>query len=770
MYKAAQMIENPELPLRSPTHSAIAALAAADLDAVLLPPDRVGLPSSWWGHVPFAHWLVYELKPRLVVELGTHYGVSFSAFCNAVRQHGLATRCYAVDTWQGDEHSGFYDESVFNSISASVQQNYSSFATLLRSSFDAAVELFADGSIDLLHIDGLHTYEAVKADFEAWSPKLSDRCVLLFHDITIYEHGFGVWRFWKEISPRHPSFEFHHSCGLGVLAPGAAVPGFIQALIGTEHAAATALRQRLAALGERWILVDERARDSVTIGALKHAQQAAHMEITRLQQTLHLQDEAAKAAHMEITRLQQALHPQDEAVKAAREAITPLQEKIAELQLTVEKLLEDNSLQRTQAGGLVQEGDALRQQLAHATEQADRLRRQLEGVRTSTSWRVMGPYRVAGRLLKRQVLDRLTTTSQLQRQRTRDFKRIARSKAFNAAFYLGREVTPGDEADAITDYLAASQTGSPRGTQHPGPPQRRPMLGFHPAAYAAQCKAYDEASGEDPLAHYLRTGMPHGPWRHEVIQAHKPASSACSALKILIHGHFHYPDLLENLLHRLRRNASAADLFITTTSEAKSAEIGGILRAQDAKARVIVVPNRGRDIGPLLIHFRDVEGYDIVGHVHGKLSPQISATEGDNWRDFLWDHLIGGSTPMMDVIAAAFAADPKLGLIFPEDPNLNHWDMNHSLAQELAGRLDRKHPLPPHFEFSKGNMFWARPAALRPLVDLGWDWGDFPVEPVATDGTVLHTLERLIPFSAEHASFGFKTVHVPHSWRLPVLS
>ena len=37
--------------------------------------------SSWWEHVPIAHWIVEKLKPASIVELGTHYGVSFFSFC-----------------------------------------------------------------------------------------------------------------------------------------------------------------------------------------------------------------------------------------------------------------------------------------------------------------------------------------------------------------------------------------------------------------------------------------------------------------------------------------------------------------------------------------------------------------------------------------------------------------------------------------------------------------------------------------------------------------
>jgi hypothetical protein len=90
----------------------------------------------------------------MVVELGTHTGVSYSAFCHAVKTLQLSTRCFAVDTWRGDEHAGFYPDRVFNDISKFNLVNYASFSTLIRSTFDAALEKFEDGSIDLLHIDG----------------------------------------------------------------------------------------------------------------------------------------------------------------------------------------------------------------------------------------------------------------------------------------------------------------------------------------------------------------------------------------------------------------------------------------------------------------------------------------------------------------------------------------------------------------------------------------------------------------------------------------
>ncbi len=189
----------------------------------LMPSDHVRL-SAWLEHAPFVFWLIDILKPRSAVELGTHNGFSFLSMCQAAKATGLKTQIYAIDTWEGDEHAGFYSSQIHDSLKSELQAQYPDIGVMIQSRFDDARPQFKDGSVDLLHIDGRHRYEDVAEDFETWKSSLSDRGVVLFHDTRVQRSDFGVWKFWKELEAQYPAFEFSHGNGLGVLMVGAKAP------------------------------------------------------------------------------------------------------------------------------------------------------------------------------------------------------------------------------------------------------------------------------------------------------------------------------------------------------------------------------------------------------------------------------------------------------------------------------------------------------------------------------------------------------------------
>lgn len=227
-----------------------------DYPLALQTPHRLTDMSFWQMHIPFAFALTQMLRPGLFVELGTHKGDSYCTFCQAVDTLNLNTTCYAVDTWAGDVHTGQYADAVFDELQAYHDPRYGSFSTLVRGFFDDALDRFDDGSIDLLHIDGTHTYEAVRQDFESWLPKMSRQGVVIMHDVTEHRDNFGVWRLWAELKERYPHFEFPFGHGLGVVAVGDEMPDSMRAFFTDEsHGAATAhyfsiLGERIVALGE----------------------------------------------------------------------------------------------------------------------------------------------------------------------------------------------------------------------------------------------------------------------------------------------------------------------------------------------------------------------------------------------------------------------------------------------------------------------------------------------------------------------------------------
>ncbi|MEL6983955.1 MAG: class I SAM-dependent methyltransferase, partial [Actinomycetota bacterium] len=182
--------------------------------------DRPELATSpWGGHRWFGYDLVRWAKPERIVELGTHYGCSYFAFCQALQDEQSDAELMAIDTWEGEEHSGRYGEEVFEFVTQTTEHRFATVNTRIqRSLFDDALDLVPDGSVDVLHIDGLHTYEAVSHDYATWKDKVAPNGIVLFHDVAP-SSGYGSATFWQEVRKTAPGFAFYHSFGLGVLLP-----------------------------------------------------------------------------------------------------------------------------------------------------------------------------------------------------------------------------------------------------------------------------------------------------------------------------------------------------------------------------------------------------------------------------------------------------------------------------------------------------------------------------------------------------------------------
>lgn len=1199
-------------------------------DSALVPalmvPERLVSPNSWVGHIPFIFWLVAATRPRRYVELGVHTGNSYCAVAQTIQTYGLQTDCFGVDHWFGDEQAGLYSEDVYAELKSWHDPRYSHFSQLLRMSFEDGCQHVDDGSVDLLHIDGLHTYDAVRTDFETWHSKMSDRGIVLFHDTNVRKNDFGVWYYWKEIAARYPTIEFFHSNGLGLAYVGSrplAETPALEALInaGTRAKDLTEIRAYFARIGQGLVdrlqlretrqlsekifhslneelehiksLFTNNEADRFAVRADREAllpralqwdklslyiAQSLHMDPNqvvdifqrlyngsnqqafsdrrRLQRLFHrliakgtldvtVRETAAKllkhlrhhrasatpdvtvglqdinyedpeinlirasglfdetyyamssiargegrdplehyltlgelqhiapsdrfdpayyarrhpdvvaagvgllrhyclfgkaeghlplpphrrldlkflpslvrsrilllvgetensdvvASAWNIARILQAtydviiffgksgyLHPvfaeacsasltmPDEPAMHLMDRDAVLQRLASEInpafaiatsdardyvrclatagvgvvqimntfsskirpwgtvysflpwahRLVFPSRLVQNSFVRDHPimsqrrldilpPGLCEIPDAINRpfgkdaysenikrslrppsaqndflvigigdispvsgvdlfvSLAAATgantkekklrfvwigdtfdpkegsEFSALLADQMERLGVSDHCQIIGdagecieyitqadvlvlasrlsssidtyllameqgipvlcfdkasslaeylaaddmaaglvqPYldihAMAARLeqlandqayldatglaVKRvvkktfdleQYVIELTRLGQEAAHEARaidaDYQAIINAKppVFSPDLYTSSWPIDDYQLDPLRTYLLRSRI-SRSGTQKLPENFGRPVRGFNPLIYIE-----DQLKGDkevEPLAHWLAFGRQRGRWTHQVIGLSN-ATSVSAQLKVLLHGHFYYIDLLDECLNRLNANDSVIDLIITVDNEARAESAQHALDRQPIKGNyeIRIVDNIGRDIAPFIsgLDRQKLAQYDVIGHVHGKKSPHIDTSSGDQWRSFLWEHLLGGKSPAADVCLQAFENDPKLGLIFPENPNLFGWGNNLETATSLTRRMGRTIPLPYAFEWPIGTMFWARRDALEPLFALGLDWSDYPTEPLPGDGTLLHALERIVPFAVEEAGF-----------------
>lgn len=323
-----------------------------------------------------------------------------------------------------------------------------------------------------------------------------------------------------------------------------------------------------------------------------------------------------------------------------------------------------------------------------------------------------------------------------KKQVDEDAKFLGNCTEFRADFF-SHKGSEGDAGERIREYLTASRTGIA---------PRKPMPGFHPSIFAEESGSCD---GTDPFVGFLKAGKPEGPWAFPVIDEKStidaPSVSTCS---VALHLHVFYEQELAEILRHLSENTSRPDLFVST-SQSKLDVVQELLAGYDGRVvRVEATPNRGRDIGPFLVSFgRElVDGYEIIGHLHTKKSPHVADTGVvAAWSNFLLENMLGGPSggAMLDRILTKMAADPDVGIAYPDDPNVMGWKENEGAARHIAKRL-KIEKLPFQFNFPMGTMFWIRNNVLEHFVSLDLDWSDFPAEPLPHhDGTILHALERL---------------------------
>ena len=330
-------------------------------------------------------------------------------------------------------------------------------------------------------------------------------------------------------------------------------------------------------------------------------------------------------------------------------------------------------------------------------------------------------------------------------------------KYFDATYYLGR--APSSHRSEPTErrlcweYVLGTQLNTSI---------RKPRPGFNPLAYRER---HSLPSTQEPLLHHMTQSDSRA---IELITPTScdPSDRSTQQSRVALHLHAYYPDLLSEILLRLRANEAALDLFITVDTDAKSDEVKRILLSFGMQqTHVECLPNVGRDVYPFLTLCQSIiNQYDVIGHLHTKKSPHVSDGSDlvQRWRELLLGNLLGSEHEprMLDRIIAYMDKHPEVRIVFPDDPHVMGWGKNEAMARQLVSD-EVFSELPRQFDFPVGTMFWSRAAYLHSFLEMNLPARFTPVEPLPIDGTVLHAWERLLGAKAAGSPPRYAMTFVP---------
>lgn len=232
--------------------------------------------------------------------------------------------------------------------------------------------------------------------------------------------------------------------------------------------------------------------------------------------------------------------------------------------------------------------------------------------------------------------------------------------------------------------------------------------------------------------------------------------------RVALHLHMFYVDLAEEFATYLRNMPVPYDLFVSVADDAGRktcqqvfAELPGC-----QALTVQIVPNRGRDIAPMISTFGpQLARYDIIAHLHGKKSSyNQGATAG--WLPYLLQGLLGSPARLRRIFG--LLQQGHYGLVYPQNFHqipcfANTWLANRATGMALCARWGIRAPR-GYFDFPAGSMFWARTDALRPLLESGLTVKDFPPEAGQTDGTLAHSLERILGLMPQQRGYALAII------------
>ena len=271
--------------------------------------------------------------------------------------------------------------------------------------------------------------------------------------------------------------------------------------------------------------------------------------------------------------------------------------------------------------------------------------------------------------------------------------------------------------------------------------------------------------GESPVHHFIMHGMEenrkvrpaHLRWipKNELVPEE---SEDWAEQRVAVCLHIFYADFVEKFALCLSQFPMPVDVYVAASSEEVATDAEQVFSEieQVNKVDVRITPNRGRNFGPMLVEFSDdLLEYDLLLHLHSKKS-LYSGREQTQWFDYLNQYLFKDKH-VVSCILRLFEQNQEMGMYYPTSfwmmPSwVNHWTCNKGFAKGFVDEWDID--IDSNFvNYPVGGMFWARPKAIKQLLEKEYVYEDFPEEPLPNDGSWLHALERSVGLLVEKNGF-----------------
>lgn len=168
--------------------------------------------------------IIKKMRPKKIMEIGTANGGTLFLLCRTIDEDASII---SLDLPGGTFGGGYpkWKEKLYHSFALPGQKlNLIRADSHKQTSFDKIKNLLKDEKLDVLFIDGDHTYEGVKKDFEMYNNLVRKNGIIIFHDIVGHKRNkeCQVDKFWDEIKKKNKGIEIIENkdqgwAGIGVI-------------------------------------------------------------------------------------------------------------------------------------------------------------------------------------------------------------------------------------------------------------------------------------------------------------------------------------------------------------------------------------------------------------------------------------------------------------------------------------------------------------------------------------------------------------------------